>query len=550
MTDPQTSAPVAVATEATTPQPTTTEYDGQTYRLITEGQATILFPDTNEVFYNPVQQFNRDMSIAAIRTWSEIYFEEQKARAERKTRLRAERQAAATKPDNPAASAQLKAEKDGENQFTILEALSATGLRSVRYALEIPHVKRIVANDLEPDAVKSIRRNLVYNGLLTRADADADVDTASGIVRPNLGDACAVMYQSRSNPLKQFHVVDLDPYGSAAQFIDGAVQAVIDGGLLCVTCTDLAVLAGSNYPEVCFAKYGGTPVKSGYCHEMALRLLLHALQTSAARYRRYIVPMISCSIDFYIRVFVRVYTGPAQVKKTLCHTGVVYNCPACFTFHTDTFGQARTKGTNTTFHVSSGPAVDRNCEFCGHRYQLGGPAWLSPIHDPEFAQRMYQLIEKNKTAFGTHARMMGMVKVISEELHTSPFFYSLANLSGAIHCTTPPLADLCSALLHAGFKVSGSHTQPGSIKTNAPAEVMWDIMRCWAKKHPVALSKYGEESPAVRILSKKPTLEANFTRHPEAKAESRRINLVRYQENPEKNWGPKARHRKAHQVEK
>ena len=43
-----------------------------------------------------------------------------------------------------------------------------------------------------------------------------------------------------------------------------------------------------------------------YLHEMALRILLHSLSTSAARYRRYIVPTISCGIDFYIRVFVRV----------------------------------------------------------------------------------------------------------------------------------------------------------------------------------------------------------------------------------------------------
>ena len=28
---------------------------------ITEGRAKILFPDTNEVFYNPVQEFNRDL---------------------------------------------------------------------------------------------------------------------------------------------------------------------------------------------------------------------------------------------------------------------------------------------------------------------------------------------------------------------------------------------------------------------------------------------------------------------------------------------------------
>lgn len=56
------------------------------------------------------------------------------------------------------------------------------------------------------------------------------------------------MYEHREKK-KNFDVIDLDPYGTAAPFIDAAVQAVADGGLLCVTCTDLAVLAGTNYPE-------------------------------------------------------------------------------------------------------------------------------------------------------------------------------------------------------------------------------------------------------------------------------------------------------------
>jgi tRNA (guanine26-N2/guanine27-N2)-dimethyltransferase len=43
-------------------------------------------------------------------------------------------------------------------------------------------------------------------------------------------------------------MVDLDPYGSAVEFLDPAVQAVEEGGLLCVTCTDKAVLCGNN-PE-------------------------------------------------------------------------------------------------------------------------------------------------------------------------------------------------------------------------------------------------------------------------------------------------------------
>lgn len=62
----------------------TPEIDITQYNTVTEGKATILFPKKNEVFYNPVQQFNRDMSIAAIRTWSEIYNQEKAERIEKR----------------------------------------------------------------------------------------------------------------------------------------------------------------------------------------------------------------------------------------------------------------------------------------------------------------------------------------------------------------------------------------------------------------------------------------------------------------------------------
>ncbi len=45
---------------------------------------------------------------------------------------------------------------------------------------------------------------------------------------------------------------------------------------------------------------------------MALRILLASLEQHAARYKRHIVPVLSLSIDFYIRVFVRVYTSGAK----------------------------------------------------------------------------------------------------------------------------------------------------------------------------------------------------------------------------------------------
>lgn len=46
--------------------------------------------------------------------------------------------------------------------------------------------------------------------------------------------------------LQVYDVVDLDPYGTPAQLLDSAVQSVKDGGLLCVTATDMANLCGNN----------------------------------------------------------------------------------------------------------------------------------------------------------------------------------------------------------------------------------------------------------------------------------------------------------------
>ena len=47
--------------------------------------------------------------------------------------------------------------------------------------------------------------------------------------RSGLGGDSALLYSHRSDQ-QRVEVIDLDPYGTAAPFIDGAVQAVADGG--------------------------------------------------------------------------------------------------------------------------------------------------------------------------------------------------------------------------------------------------------------------------------------------------------------------------------
>lgn len=52
-------------------------------------------------------------------------------------------------------------------------------------------------------------------------------------------------------------------------------------GLLCVTCTDMAVLAG-NSGETCYSKYGAMALKSRACHEMVRVLPGHCHPPAAA----------------------------------------------------------------------------------------------------------------------------------------------------------------------------------------------------------------------------------------------------------------------------
>ena len=92
-------------------------------------------------------------------------------------------------------------------------------------------------------------------------------------VTSTVGDAAALLYASRPPAGERFDVVDLDPYGTASPFLDGAVQAVSEGGLLMVTCTDMAVLAGA-YPEA-GAESGAVGNASGTGPRRARGLPLH-----------------------------------------------------------------------------------------------------------------------------------------------------------------------------------------------------------------------------------------------------------------------------------
>nr|XP_020011503.1 tRNA (guanine(26)-N(2))-dimethyltransferase isoform X2 [Castor canadensis]XP_020011505.1 tRNA (guanine(26)-N(2))-dimethyltransferase isoform X2 [Castor canadensis] len=509
---------------------------------VTEGAAKIAFPSANEVFYNPVQEFNRDLTCAVITEFARIQLGAKgiqiKVPGEKDLQKvvvdlsEQEEEKVEPKGENLTTGAQSRTAAVGEiceEGLRVLEGLAASGLRSIRFAREVPGLRSVVANDASAQAVELMRRNVQLNNV-------------GHLVQPSHADARMLMYQHQ-RVSERFDVIDLDPYGSPAPFLDAAVQAVSEGGLLCVTCTDMAVLAG-NSGETCYSKYGAMALKSRACHEMALRIVLHSLDLRANCYQRFVVPLLSVSADFYVRVFVRVFTGQAKVKASASKQALVFQCVGCGTFHLQRLGKASgDPGGRVKFSAACGPPVTSECEHCGQRHQLGGPVWAEPIHNLDFVGRILGAVSANPSRFHTSQRIQGVLSVITEELPDVPLYYTLGQLSATIHCNTPSLLQLRSALLHAGFRVSLSHACKNAVKTDAPPSTLWDIMRCWEKECPVKRERLSETSPAFRILSVEPRLQANFTIRDDANPSSRQRGLKRFQANPEANWGPRPRAR-------
>lgn len=573
-------------------------YDGKIYNIAREGTAEILDlkrktdpkstkNKSQSVFYNPVQQYNRDLSVLAIRAFGDDLAAIRKARQERrianlaqgKQRGQKRKRPQAESSEEPVAikkrsdegivppneavngvglaaeeakdqneaapieaSGTVQAEQKwpwevhdnakarGENvegnvidgiscetgvekgadtrpvqaSFRILDALSATGLRALRYAKEIPMATTITANDLSSSATASIKLNAEHNKL-------------SDKISPTTSDAIEHMHRAAARAAggpMNYHVIDLDPYGTAAPFLDAAVRAIVDGGLLCVTCTDAGVFASLGYLEKTYSQYGGLPLKGAHAHEGGLRLILHAIATSAARYGLAIEPLLSLSIDFYVRVFVRIHHSPVEVKYLASKTMVVYNCDSgCGAWSIQHFARTRekkAKNGDTFFNFSPAlaPSVDTQCEHCGFKTHQAGPMWGGPLHNPHFIQRILDMLPTlDKTIYGTIPRIQGMLSVALDETledrlslsspKTStehipptnaatrahhPFFFLPSALSRVLHCVSPSDAAIRGALMGLGYRTTRSHTKAGSICTDAPWNVIWEVMREWVRQ--------------------------------------------------------------------
>lgn len=521
------------------------------FNIVKEGKATILAPKADKVFYNHIQQFNRDLSVMAINAWLTQYKNSKDGERElRKKRKLAQNQEAVAEPDF----------------VRILEALSATGLRAIRYGHEIPQVSKIVANDLLAEAVQLINRSSEHNGLAHK-------------VVGHQGDA--IKYMGSLPDHEKFHCVDLDPYGTASPFLDSAVQLVKDDGLLLVTCTDAGVLAGSGYPEKCYSLYGGnnfgnTVMGLEANHEAGIRLILGSVAAAAARYKKCIEPVLSLSIDYYFRVFVRVNTSPIEVKKLASNTMLTYHCVGCG--HTVEQRMGRSDPHSKKYQTPRVTPVSEYCPHCDNVYHLAGPMWAGKLHNSAFIDEVLRINSAaSSEVYGTKDRIKGMLTLAKSELET-PFYFNLNKLQSFLRAPPMSIDDFARAMGNMGHNVSLTHARKNCVKTDAPWEDVLQSSVAWLRRSNEKLVKEFEDKleketkdttraklaekianlnkdlntntnltegmVGYKILQKLHRKEVDFDTINEVSdriSKLRRLKMVRYQENPTKNWGPKAR---------
>ena len=367
-------------------------------------------PSKAPVFYNPVMELNRDIAVLALQAY----------------------------------------QRTVNREISVCEPLAGCGVRGTRFAVEVDGVKKVVMNDINEKAFKLASYNVEMNKLDKRV-----------LVR---NEDANFLLSSYGAPRKRFDAIDIDPFGSPTPYIDSAVRALRSGGLLALTATDMAPLCGV-YPKACIRKYGGKPLRTEYCHEIAVRLLAGCLATTAAKHDMGVDILFSHSTDHYIRLYAKIEHGARKADRTLQNMGYILHCFKCF--HRETV-----KGLLPSEHHGK-------CGECGSKLDVAGPLWLGKIFDKHFCGLMEREAEGKKLRF--KRRIWKILALTREESEAPVTYYVLDKICDALALSTPPIKKVMEALREKGFQAFPTHFNPRGIRSNASAKAIKEIVSAFYK---------------------------------------------------------------------
>jgi tRNA (guanine26-N2/guanine27-N2)-dimethyltransferase len=344
---------------------------------ITEGITKLIVPSdhskggpgkrTDSVFFNEQMAFNRDVSVMFLRAL--------------------------------------------DKDVTIVDAMCATGSRAVRIANEVSNAKEVVANDADPKCMDFVNANIDINSLTNCRASNMDLN---------------ILLSE-----EQFDYVDIDPFGSPVHFIQAAIRGCKKNGILAITATDTALLAGAQRKK-CERRYQSRPIRGAMCHEMGLRILMCTIAKELAKFDRGMEPMLSFYADHYFRTYIRVTEGAQNADRTLAK--LIY-----VNYDKDTLER------------SYSDLPDKE-----YRY---GPFWGGNLHSSAHLSSMDpSSLEKEK-------RCGKMLETWRNELDTVPFIYDISELSSFLKISPPPMDDFITALNDIG-NASKTHIFPTSFKTD------------------------------------------------------------------------------------
>jgi tRNA (guanine26-N2/guanine27-N2)-dimethyltransferase len=345
------------------------------------------------VFYNPVMKLNRDVSILLLNS-------------------------------------------AGKNGMQIADPLAGSGIRSIRFLKELEKgiILNLSLNDLSKDAVKNISKNMKLNGI--RPDKER--------LRISNEDANLFLLNSTG-----FDYIDIDPFGSPCPFLDSAVKRISRGGILAVTATDTAALAGSSR-NACLRKYWAEPMRNTLMHEVGMRILARRVQLIGAEHEKALTPIFTYTDQHYYRLFFSCEKGRQKVDELLReHKYLLYNPMS-----------AEVKTSGTVFNTETG-------------WISAGPLWAGALWDIRLVKAMQKNCEKNDP------KLASLVAAVEDEAKVDAIgFYSVNLISGILKLGEPPKRELViSRLINRGFSASRTHFDGQGIRTDAPLREVYTAFR-------------------------------------------------------------------------
>lgn len=292
-----------------------------------------------------------------------------------------------------------------------LDSMAGTGARGIRVANEGARDFTIHVNDSNEEALQYIERNIELNNLDNCRASSSDM-------------RCLLSSH-------HFDYVDVDPFGTPVPYISAAIQGCKRNGIIGITATDTAPLAGT-HPKKCARRYGARSVRCTFGHELGLRILVGYLVRKAAEFDMGAKPILCFYADHYFRLYMRLRASALEADKSLDQLGYIRYRPE------DGFR-------------SFSQEYD-----CAESY---GPLWGGPLYDQTILQSM-----EVHDGLADRTRCTKYLSIWKEELGV-PYFYDNDEIASMLHASPPPMNRLLEKLGEVG-KVSRAHFSPTAFKTD------------------------------------------------------------------------------------